>query len=183
MKEELEILNKRITAINKELQDNSSYFNKASDYIYSDPQSSLTKSRIILEKLLQDLFLTLMEEKPARSMIGQILSNKSFASKIPQRILFRMNAIREMSNLGPHGGIVEPIDAVRVLQNLLDVIEWHIIKYPQKLDMRFAQEIERQIQVMMGFPESYYGKWKNLFIPQLMWAQCSGTTCPGSVRG
>jgi hypothetical protein len=40
-----------------------------------------------------------------------------------------MNAIRDMANLGPHGDAVEPTDAVRVMRDLLEVLEWYVVKY------------------------------------------------------
>lgn len=155
MDTEIDVLSKRIMGIGQNTQENFSYLEKALVYIHSDPQSALTKSRIVLEKLLQDLFQMIMKKHPER-MIGKMLSNKDFTSKIPQRILFRMNAIREMSNLGPHGGSVEAIDAVRVMQNLLDVIEWYNKTHLERPELSIAEEIERQIQILQGFPSSYF---------------------------
>src|SRR5262249_52700096 len=45
------------------------------------------------------------------------------------RISARMNAIRDMGNLGPHGEVVEPQDAMRVLEDLCEVLEWYEQRY------------------------------------------------------
>jgi len=58
-----------------------------------------------------------------------MLSDKAFSARIPRRVFARMNAIRDMSNLGPHGEAVEPTDAVRVMRDLLEVLEWYVVNY------------------------------------------------------
>jgi len=40
-----------------------------------------------------------------------------------------MISIRDMANLGPHGGNVESEDALRTLRDLLDVLDWYISEY------------------------------------------------------
>jgi len=59
-------------------------------------------------------------------MIGDMLVDKAFMATIPRRITARMNAIREMSNLGPHGEKVDTTDAIRVMRDLIDVLEWYV---------------------------------------------------------
>jgi hypothetical protein len=60
-------------------------------------------------------------------MIGDMLADKAFTATIPRRITVRMNAIREMSNLGPHGEEVDAADAMRVMRDLVDVVEWLLL--------------------------------------------------------
>jgi Domain of unknown function (DUF4145) len=106
----------------------------ALNYISSDPESSLTKCRVILEKLLKRLYVDEMHKEPSRPMIGDMLSNKEFSAKIPRRILERMKRIRGIANLGPHdpgphGGDVDSRDAIGVMSVVLDVLEWYVINY------------------------------------------------------
>src|SRR5579862_4705371 len=100
-------------------------------YIDSDPGSSLTKSRIVMEKLLIEVFTTEMGKDPRKPLLAEMLTDNQFTRKIDRRILARMNSIRDMGNLGPHGEPVEPNDAARVLEDLLTVIEWYMQRYPQ----------------------------------------------------
>jgi hypothetical protein len=62
-------------------------------------------------------------------MIGEMLSDKTFTASILRRIVARMSAIRDMSNLGPHGGEVDATDALRVMRDLIDVLEWYVVNY------------------------------------------------------
>jgi len=59
-------------------------------------------------------------------MIGDMLADKAFVGTIPRRITIRMNATRDVSNLGPHGEEVDPSDAKRVMADLMDVLEWYV---------------------------------------------------------
>ena len=58
-----------------------------------------------------------------------MLTDNLFTRRIDRRILSRMNAIRDMGNLGPHGESVEPSDAARVLDDLCEVLDWYLRRY------------------------------------------------------
>jgi len=94
-----------------------------------DAASSLTKSRIVLEKLLIRLYVLEMSKEPRKPLLGDILADNQFTRKIERRILARMHSIRDMGNLGPHGASVEPSDAARVLEDLCEVLEWYLQNY------------------------------------------------------
>jgi hypothetical protein len=147
MSQELKALNDRIIALKAQ----DTHLKLALEYISSDPHSSLTNSRIVLEKMLHALYQILMKEDPPQSMIGPMLKDKNFTSMIPPRIVYRMNAIREMSNLGPHGGEVNEADAIRVMRDLVDVLEWYVTTYPPEFD----ELIKAQIEIMKGYPLAY----------------------------
>jgi hypothetical protein len=127
--QERHALASRVGVIEARLAELASYLQLALAYLTSDPQSSLTKARIVLEKVLIALYRVAMKKEPARPMIGDMLADKDFVRSIPRRIHTRMNAIRDMANLGPHGEAVEPTDAVRVMRDLLEVLEWYVVKY------------------------------------------------------
>jgi hypothetical protein len=95
-------------------------------YIQSDPGSSLTKSRMIAERVLLELFKLEMGSEPRRPLLGELLADNQFTRRIDRRIVSRLNAIRDMGNLGPHGEEVHPSDAVRVLDDLCAVLEWYL---------------------------------------------------------
>jgi hypothetical protein len=94
-------------------------------YIDEDAGSSLTKSRLVLERLVFTIFTSTMAREPKMAFLKDMLADNQFTRKLERRILSRMNAIRDMANLGPHGEAVQPDDAEQVLENLCDVLEWH----------------------------------------------------------
>ncbi|HEV3256558.1 MAG TPA: hypothetical protein VG013_06755 [Gemmataceae bacterium] len=101
-------------------------------YIHPDAASSLTKSRIVMEKILLNIYKTEMGKEPKKALLGDILADNQFTRKIDRRILSRMNSIRDMANLGPHGEAVQPTDAERVLDDLCTVLDWCLTNYPSE---------------------------------------------------
>lgn len=143
------LLVERIAALEARISELGGYLRSALEYLSSDPQSSLTKSRISLEKLLLALYRNLMKREPSRPMIGDILADKTFAANIPRRILFRMYAIRDMSNLGPHGGDVVMADAARVMNDLVDVLDWYVINYDSSaIQTKSTFESQESIEIL-----------------------------------
>src|SRR6266540_2208304 len=129
MTDEKKAFAERIAALEGRVAELSSFLHSAVAYLSSDPASSLTKSRVILEKVLLALYRTVMKKEPSRPMIGDMLADKAFMATIPRRIAARMNAIRDMSNLGPHGEEVDAADAIRVMRDLIDVLEWYVVHH------------------------------------------------------
>lgn len=130
------------------------YINEAISYANSDPQSALTKSRIVLEKILNRIYFHEIGKKPKNSMIGNILSDKEVIPKIPTRILVRMNFIREMTNIGTHGGDVTSDDAERVLHDIISIVEWYTSNYSYKPSSYFEKSQSAEIlpQLKERFP-------------------------------
>jgi hypothetical protein len=120
----------RITQLEQALRELGNQLTIAVKYIGSDPHSSLTKSRTVLERLLQRLYARIMGHPPAKQMVGNILADKDFSSRLPSRIRARMNFIRELANAGVHGGDITLEDAVRAICELVSVIEWYMDKFP-----------------------------------------------------
>jgi hypothetical protein len=119
-------LESRVSELRKALPAFSGELRLALSYIRSDAGSSLTKSRLVLEKLLVVVYTSEMGQEPRKPLLGDMLVDNQFTRRIERRILSRMNAIRDMGNLGPHGDAVEPSDASRVLDDLCEVLEWHL---------------------------------------------------------
>jgi hypothetical protein len=94
-------------------------------YIVPDAASSLTKSRVVLERLLLGLYAATTGREPKKPLLGDMLQDNQFTRKIDRRICARMNAVRDMGNLGPHGEAVRACDAERVLEDLCEILDWH----------------------------------------------------------
>jgi formylglycine-generating enzyme len=118
-------LEQAVDAFSKELR-------LAFHYIDSDAASSLTKSRLVMEKLLLEIYTTEMGREPHKPMLGDMLADNQFTRKLERRICSRMNSIRDMGNLGPHGEAVESSDAATVLDDLCEVLDWYLRKYPHR---------------------------------------------------
>jgi hypothetical protein len=97
----------------------------AHDYLHRDAASSLVKARMVMEKVVVQLFTAEMGHAPKKPLLGDMLSDNQFTRKVERRILARINSIRDMGNLGPHGEYVEPSDATRVLEDLCLVLDWY----------------------------------------------------------
>ncbi len=123
-------LETRVTKLNSAFSHFSQELRFALGYIESDAASSLTKSRVVLEKLLIQVYSAEMGQKPRKTLLGDMLADAQFTRRLERRIVSRMNSIRDMANLGPHGEAVEPEDAVRVLDDLCEVLEWYLRRYP-----------------------------------------------------
>jgi hypothetical protein len=119
-------LESRVGKLEKALSAFSEELRFALRYIQHDAASSLTKSRVVLEKLLVRIYTVEMGQEPRKPLLGDILVDNQFTRKIDRRILSRMNSIRDMGNLGSHGEPVQPSDAARVLDDLCEVLEWFL---------------------------------------------------------
>jgi hypothetical protein len=122
-------LENRVSKLEKALSSFSEELRLALRYIQPDAASSLTKSRIVLEKLLITIYTAEMGQGPRKPLLGDIIADNQFTRRIERRILSRMNAVRDMGNLGPHGEPVEPNDAARVLDDLCEILNWYLRRY------------------------------------------------------
>jgi hypothetical protein len=129
-------LEKRVRELENALAAFSQELRFALNYIKPDAASSLTKSRVILEKVLIRTFTVEMGKEPRKPLLGDILADNQFTRRIERRILSRMNAIRDMANLGPHGEPVEPKDAFRVLDDLCEVLNWYLQRYGEGSEIK-----------------------------------------------
>ena len=129
MSDKIKLLENKVQVIEQKLDSLSHEFKTAFNYLQSDPAGSLNKTRIVMEKILFDIYNHEMGEPPKKKLIGDILKNNQFTRKIERRILSRIHAIRDMSNLGTHGEMVYKEDAIDILDNLIEVIMWYFDKY------------------------------------------------------
>jgi hypothetical protein len=81
-------------------------------------------------------------------MIGDMLADKAFIATIPRRIATRMNAIRDMSNLGPHGEQVDASDAIRVMRDLIDVLEWYVVHYDPSCQVAGGPVARQSLEIL-----------------------------------
>jgi hypothetical protein len=155
MSHEHEALADRVAALEARVAELASYLQCALQYLSSDPPSSLTKARIVLEKVLLALYRSAMKKDPPRPMIGNMLVDKVFTASIPRRIIARMTAIRDMSNLGPHGEAVDATDAVRVMRDLVDVLEWYVVNYDPSCLVPDSREARQALEILPQLRDRY----------------------------
>ena len=146
-------LSEQIKTLEKKVESLAEYLKSALTYLDSDPQSSLTKCRIVLEKMLNSIYSHEMGKEPNKGMIGNILFDKEFSSRIPSRIRARMNFIREITNSGTHGEDIAGEDANRVLQEIVFVAEWYVTNYNLYNTSRF--ESTQSAEILPQLKENY----------------------------
>jgi hypothetical protein len=155
MSDEVKALADRIAALEARMAELGSFLHSAVAYLASDPASSLTKSRVILEKVLLALYRGAMNKEPSRPMIGDMLADKVFIATMPRRIAARMNAIRDMSNLGPHGEEVHAADAIRVMRDLIDVLEWYVVHHDPSCRLTGGAPARQSLEILPQLQEKY----------------------------
>lgn len=169
MEYRLKILEEKVEKIGKNLKELYVDFSNAFNYIQSDPNGSLNKSRIVLEKILIDIFVKEMGVSPRKKMIAEILRDNQFTRKIDRRILSRMHSIRDMANLGTHGELVNDEDAIDVLESLCRILKWYFEKYGKqekaKKDnksktkkSKVSKESKKKSEKFYEFGSDYYKK-------------------------
>lgn len=98
---------------------------RAVDYLFSDPQSALTKCRIVLEKILVAYYFQNFRRSDRR-MLGHLLLHKEFRSKIPESILPRVEFVKNIGNVATHGQSVAFNDAYDSIWHLIDIVGWYL---------------------------------------------------------
>jgi len=145
MSDKLNILEGKVEVIEQKLDSLSIEFKNAFNYLQTDPAGSLNKTRIVMEKILVDIYQREMGFSPKKKMLGDILKDNQFTRKIERRILSRIHAIRDMSNLGTHGESVHKEDAIDILDNLIAVLMWYFGRYLNiKIDFKKPNIINKE---------------------------------------
>lgn len=117
----------RVARLERTVSDLVGHIRSAIAYSPADPASALTKSRIVLEKLLLDLYV-LTGHQAFKVRINDILCDKSFTvPHVPPRILARMRFVQDLGNLGPHPSNVNSADSALLLEVLVDIVEWYVL--------------------------------------------------------
>lgn len=174
-------IGKRIKELEDKIDTLSSQLNFAVNYMENDPAGSLNKSRIVLEKVLFNVFVAEMETEPKRTESGFILNNNQFTRKIDARIVARMKSVKDMGNLGTHGEpVLNEADALRVLTDLCDILEWYIENYANHLSVAESESVKKPQKklknkrklllafVLLAIPlsillPSYFYAYKNMY--------------------
>jgi Domain of unknown function (DUF4145) len=155
MIDEQKALADRIAALEARVAELGSFLHSAVGYLSSDPASSLTKSRVVLENVLLALYRKVMKREPPRPMIGDMLADKAFMANIPRWIAARMNSVRDMSNLGPHGEEVNATDAIRVMRDLIDVLEWYVVHHDPSCQVAGGPAARQSLEILPQLREKY----------------------------
>jgi uncharacterized protein YaaW (UPF0174 family) len=137
--EKIEELESKISILTKKVnqqEEKISFLSQQLDFAINslkinDPHGSLAKSRLILEKIVYNVYSKEMNEEPKYTELHKTLCNNQFTNKIEKRILARMNSVREMANLGTHGDKVTIKDASAVLESLSEIVEWYFDNYTE----------------------------------------------------
>lgn len=94
------------------------------NYVYTDPQSSIAKSRLFIEKLTKILYKAYKIEIDSSQSLVDWLSNPDFKAVVPNVILYKIHSIRKSANIVVHGGTVSSNNALSVLLELYEISKW-----------------------------------------------------------
>jgi hypothetical protein len=139
--------------LEKRIESFAEYLKSALNYLSSDPSSSLTKCRIILEKILRSVYFHEMGKESCKRMVGEFLSDREFAGKIPNRIKAKMNFAKDIANDATHGSEIFRQDAIRVLQDIVNIVEWYVSNY--NLYTKTKPEDWQTIEILPQLKEIY----------------------------
>ncbi|MFI3242395.1 MAG: DEAD/DEAH box helicase family protein [Alphaproteobacteria bacterium] len=96
----------------------------AESYIYSDPQSSVAKSRLYVEKITFILYKAYKIDLPEDKSISSLINNYEFKQKMPLSIVAKLNSIRKIANNVVHGSAVDSKLALLLLKEVYEVSRW-----------------------------------------------------------
>lgn len=125
-------LKERIKKFNLSDQEIKRNLETALDLVETDPALSIARTRMTLEVIIKNIFKKNGKALPPSADIRSLLKTNFAFKSIEPRIMTRMHTIRSMGNLGIHSENVNNKDALMGLENLCDVMDWYIGKYPQK---------------------------------------------------
>jgi len=99
--------------------------------VQDDPKASLNKSRMVLERIVKEVYRRELGEDPRKRSIGEILSSKPFRDKVSSRVLKWMGVVQDWGNQGSHAdGVSIYADDARVaLEALAQVLGWYCDEY------------------------------------------------------
>ncbi|MCC5804916.1 MAG: DUF4145 domain-containing protein [Opitutales bacterium] len=137
-------------------------FKQAENLIDSDPGGSLSKIRVVLEKLLRIIAAYYLGSPTEAKMLGQIIADKEFARHIEPRILSRMKSVKDLANLAAHGDQVYPQDAAKAFSELEEIIEWAQSRLPVIFQTRH-KEVERK-----DILHDIINNWKYPVLPEIV---------------
>jgi hypothetical protein len=114
----------RISELEKRIDGLYNHLRRASQFSSLDPEMALNRCRVVLERLIYKWYQNETHKTLERPLLGAMLNDKEFLSKIPRFILPKINYIKEYGNLGSHGEEIDFKTANDVIHKLLDVLEW-----------------------------------------------------------
>jgi hypothetical protein len=114
-----------------------------------DPANSLTESRNTIEYLVDQLHeaYQIPRRGPLNDRVRTLFTDATFASDISDhalatRLRLSLDKIRELGNVGAHSRSVRVVDAVRVLQEVMDLFDWYV-DMPKRLRVQHRDALSK----------------------------------------
>jgi|GEM_PF-4600464 len=128
-------LKERIRGFGKALPKFRGELNSAFGHLESEPKTSATKARTVLEGVVAKAYIKTMGKAPKKCQIGDMLAENQFTKKIDSNIVNKMRNVQNYGNSSVHVKIDEdvhpppdlpPKDATKILDDLCDVLDWFL---------------------------------------------------------
>ncbi|MCK5295709.1 MAG: DEAD/DEAH box helicase family protein, partial [Alphaproteobacteria bacterium] len=101
----------------------------AEEYIYSDPQSSISKTRLFAESFVKILCRTHNIEADSDKSFYELLTGADFKQIVPTVILDKLHIVRRIANRAIHGNNIRKKEAEITLKQIYDISKWLAIVY------------------------------------------------------
>ena len=101
----------------------------AERYVHGDPESCLTKLRILLEQFVEHVYSFHRLPKPWQSQLYDLLGHDPFKEVVPPLVIQKMHVLRMAGNKGAHGGGPTATHAQVVLREAFDLSRWFAVTY------------------------------------------------------
>lgn len=129
-------LGSRIRRLGKMIPEFGDELRSASGHLESEPKTSATKARTVLEGVVAKTYLKTMSKEPKICQIGSMLAENQFTKRIGDEIIInKMRNVQNYGNSSVHVKIDEdvlpppnlpPKDAKKILDDLCDVLDWYL---------------------------------------------------------
>ena len=129
------------TFLNEKWNDLSLYASQAEGYIYSDPQSCLSKLRLFSETLVGYLYRDLNLAVENNWTYFDKLKNEEFTNIISETILNKLHAIRIKANKAVHQGKFDADDALWLIKEAYQVSLWLYSSYSDGVEIKVKEFI------------------------------------------
>lgn len=104
--------------------DLASFSGFAEHYAFNDPQGSLSKLRMVAERVVEFIYITFALPKPFQANLNDLLNEASFRERVPTVVQAKLHALRMHGNKAIHANQGNTHTALAMLREAHDLGRW-----------------------------------------------------------
>lgn len=128
-----ERLLEKASLLETELDEITGFFQRAIQFEKVHPHCSLNSIRTIEERLVLSHYRMVTGKEPKSTLLGHLLSLEEYKSKIDWHVFARMWYLKDLGNLGSHGGEISAVDTAEALRCLGFLLDWYLGESSKRL--------------------------------------------------